>query len=369
MMEPHLTPQQVARYRRRQMGPEDILALHAHAGECPDCLALIERTEAAGYMRSLFDPEPSEEELVRFVSGKMTAPRRGEIEAHLAGCASCASAMADLQEILLEIPAVEPEKQEIRVRARPPHRYLWWAIGAAALLAILVAAVKLIEWRTPDLEVSLQDAGGRIGLTRSGGLLGIAVPDPVERNWMVEALRDGRLPPPIPWSGPAPGALPARGDSAEFQPVSPVEKRVLSNRPEFLWTPLTGGSNYRVKVYTEGEKVVCDSKLVWGTRWQPDFPLPRGVRLGWQITARRGDDLIMTPAASAPRAMFELIPNDSAVRIDRERTKQRRSHLLLTVLYAREGLPEDAARELAILARANPGSATIVTLEGRLRIP
>ncbi len=74
-------------------------------------------------------------------------PRRAALEQHLAGCAACASALANwearasrLGAALTELAAVEPaaytaERLLARIRSTPPARHRWWAVPAALTLA------------------------------------------------------------------------------------------------------------------------------------------------------------------------------------------------------------------------------------------
>jgi hypothetical protein len=94
--------------------------------------------------------------------------------------------------------------------------------------------------------------------------------------------------------------------------------------------------------------------------WQPETPLPRDVVLLWQVRAWHGAGMVSAPA---PRARFELVAAAFAARLEKLRTAPRPSHLLAAVLCAREGLRDEAAKEIQILGRENPCSPLIGSLQ------
>jgi hypothetical protein len=66
--------------------------------------------------------------------------------------------------------------------------------------------------------------------------------------------------------------------------------------------------------------------------------------------------MVSAPAPPAPPARFEIASAPVAARLEQLRAAPQPSHLLTAVLCAREGLREEAAKEIQILARENPDS-------------
>src|SRR5258708_38904491 len=100
-MEAHLTADDIARYRGRQMAPAEVRRVREHADSCEECRAgLAQAASGAAVMRALIDTEPDEQELVLFAAGRLSPERAAEIEGHLAGCAACQEAVEDLRAFL-----------------------------------------------------------------------------------------------------------------------------------------------------------------------------------------------------------------------------------------------------------------------------
>jgi len=364
-MSEHLTPEEIGRYRERVSAAEEIARIQDHAGECAECRGRLALPGAVRALRAMLTAEPDEQELVRYALGQLPAERAGEIAEHVEGCAECTAALADLRRFARrEAPA--PIRHSSVVR--------WGAVAASLLLAGGLGWLALRPHPAPAELASLRDGAGRIALLASGQVTGIGEPvtgrgglDAEERAWLSESLREGRLPAPAAaWTPPIAGVLRGPEDGVGFDLLAPVGMRVLSDRPRFRWQALPGAAAYRVTVFAEDEHVVAESGPLTIPEWQPATPLPRGQRLAWQVTAIRGGDRIVEPAPPQPRAILEPIAGPAAVRIDAARAQAAPSHLLLAILYAREGLRVEAAHELSWLAAANPGAPLVGRLEQSL---
>ena len=226
-----------------------------------------------------------------------------------------------------------------------------WA-AVAAILLVTGAVIWRIELRP---RVSLHDGPGDLLLTATGEIEGVPGMSTLDRVLVAAAMHRGELPdPPESWDSP-------RGADSGFRALSPVNARVLEERPRFQWTESPGAKSYRVAIYAEGGGVVVESDPLAGTEWIAPLALPRMKKLSWHVTAIRGAERL-----PAPPAYFEIISTESAGRIRDAQSQAAPSRLLLAVLFAREGMRQDAARELAALAARNPGSPLVKQLQRSL---
>jgi hypothetical protein len=306
----HLTQRQVEEYQRRALAPRELLAVDDHIATCEECrLRLAAREPLSGALAAWED--------------------------------------------LPRVPAPAVTRFPFR---RPAV--------IAALAAVLVAVAGLGIWlaeRAPErLAAELADGRGRVGLGPQGQLVGLESLPAEWRRDVAAALRTGRLDRPREIADLA-GAEPAlRGDTAAapFSLLSPVATAVAGGRPTFRWTPRADAKSYEVKIFDPDLQTVAGSGLLHATEWTPDRPLPAGTVLDWQVVAHRGNEDLIAPGPQAPPALFRVLAPDQARAVERAAREAGGSPLALGVLYARSGLLDDAERELARVAAANPGSAT-----------
>jgi hypothetical protein len=347
------------------MSPEQILRFRQHIDACEECRSKLgpDGGDAAA-LRALFIAEPDEQDLVLYAAGKLPEPLASSIREHVRECAACAEAIEDLQRSASRVPAT-PFTVVNGLGEGKRRRLPWWvALTAAAAAVCGVAIFSLRVHRAVEpspLVASLRDGARTINLSRGGELSGLADADDLGREWVAEALRSGRVSSPPAIETATPGVLRGASDGVQFQLLAPIECRVASDRPEFRWEALAGASEYQVAVFTKDEEVVAQG-VAKENRWQPDRPLPRQTRLGWQVTARRAGRRITVPAPPAPQVYFEVISFDAAARIERAMALQPASHLLVAVVSAREGLMEEARKEIDTLSAANPSSVLVERL-------
>ncbi|HTX38843.1 MAG TPA: zf-HC2 domain-containing protein [Bryobacteraceae bacterium] len=367
-MKGHLSGDQIDRYLARTLAPGEVLALHEHTEGCPDCRkalgeAALARMPCAMAPLLSEDAEPhlSEEEMVAFVTRRMLEPRRAQASRHVAGCDLC----------LDSVQAMESVQNRPAPSRMDRSGVAWFAVAGAAAATLLVAAMVLHSPRhpagtpQPALLASVRDAGGTIELDSQGRLMGLSAASPEEQNLVREALLRGSLPTGQALPAEAPGVLLGPGSAAPpFAPLSPLNTRVLSDRPVFTWQVYPGGAHYQVLVTNENLDPMARSGMLTGTEWQPEKGLPRGVILLWQVRAWHGSEMVSAPAPPAPPARFEIAAEPVAERIEQLRTSPRPSHLLAAVLCARAGLRDEAAKELQALAQENPDSKVVGSLEG-----
>lgn len=344
----HLTPEQIDSYRHRTLSPGGLVPVLDHiavCGACREAVAQSAVSPATVVPSAVPELHVDDETAIAWVDGLLPAAEKQAVAEHIAGCADCRDLIADMES----------------ARAKRPRRGLGFLLAMAAAIALLLYVSRP---ESPELVAWLQDGVGTVGVTSTGELAGYPAASAEERAWLREALQRRRLPQPASPLSVSGGVL--RGSEAQgaaFAPAAPVAERVLPDRPRFSWHPLEGAAEYEVVVSTEDLRIAARSPRVRGTEWQPSEPLPRGIRLLWQITAHLGRERIVAPAPPAPAAVFEIASPDLAERIGRLRASG--SHLLAAVLLARNGLSSEAASELERLRTLNPKSGIVEELAAR----
>ena len=358
-MEPHLTADNIAQYREGKLAPTEILSLREHVDSCAECRAKLAPSPSGGaVLRAWIDPEPDEQDLVLFAAGKLAAERSAEIEAHLENCDDCREAVADLRQFAARNTAVEMPAR----RKRPVP--LWW--GAVAAMVLLGVYGLVSRSGKPQVVASLHDGGNNVTVTGSGDVSGVDGATPQERVLIAEVLRTGRMPLRAAASAQETAVLRGGQENQPIKLLEPMGRRMLSDRPEFLWSALGGAGSYEVTVFTEDEKIL-DKATVTETRWQPQTALPRGGRLNWQVTAIRGSERIVAPAPPAPRAWFEIVSKETADRLAAMR-ESGGSNLRLAIAYSQEGLQVEAATVMRTVIAENPDSEVAKQLRDSLLV-
>lgn len=368
-MTAHMSPGQMARYLARTLPPADVLTLHGHVETCQDCRNALAEATLASLPSTLVpvltvpgDPHLTEEEMVAFTAHRLPELRQAEAATHVDGCEVCRDSVA----------AMESERDSVPGSARARRPLFWFPVAGAIAAGLLLAALihfwpghPAITKALPAL-ASLRDGDATIELDSNGNLRGLENASQEERDLVRDALRQRSLPAGPRLAVEAPGVLltpDTTGTQVQFSLTGPVDTRVLSDRPAFTWTPYPGASGYQVLVTSEKFDPLARSGRISGTQWQPENPLPRGVTLLWQVRAWKGADMISAPAPPAPPARFEIASERIAGRLEQLRASPKPSHLLAAVLCAREGLREEASKELQMLARENPDSPLVESLQ------
>ncbi len=353
-MTPHAGSGQIEQYLARTLPTADILALHAHLETCRECRQALEDASLARLtsvnvplLWESGSPHLTEDEMVAYVG-----QRQVDAAAHLATCTLCRDSVAAMQ--------------SVRNETLPRRRVRWFPFAGAIAAAFLLAAL-VHYWpsRQTAILVSVKDNGQTIEVDANGTLRGLDGASPEERNLVRDALKQRAL----FRAGPAllaeaPGVLLSpTTKAAVFTLLAPVNTRVLSDRPIFTWQGDPNAASYQVLVTGENLDPLARSGRITSTQWQPETPLPRGVVLLWQVRAWHGAEMVSAPAPPAPPARFEIAAAAVAARLEQLRASPQPSHLLAAVLCAREGLREEAAKEIQALALENPESPLPASLE------
>lgn len=374
----HITPDELARLRAGSLEPAEALRVLEHRAACAECRA--ETDADAGELRALleFDVCPSrsedgEQRLVDYVVGRLDADETAELAAHVESCAECSRIVAELRE---DQAALRPGAASLAanvvampVRSSVAPRavsFQWWRAAMAAVFAVAMVGVAwmYVQGRKPVDQVS--DGGVLLALNRSGewnGWTGTTPGDAADRDLVLAALRSGRLPKSLhEVKAPAAGELRGEAQAPAFELLSPMYTRVEPVRPKLSWKPLANAKSYQVVLFSMDLQVLEMSPALPAsqTSWEPTKDLPRGQRIGWQVSAERtAGDPVLVPAPPAPPMFFEVIDSDAARRIASARAANPTSHLLLAALFAREGMNAEARAEAEALAAANPKSASV----------
>jgi hypothetical protein len=391
----HLTEPQAQQFRRRTMNADEKAKWERHLTGCHDCLELVYGDAVHDrLLEALISPEEKEfhlsaPELQRYIRGSMDEADRTIFESHLEDCPACrgqAEALAAAQRgSSPELFTSRPLSFWQRL-VRLWHQPSFGLPAGAAVATVLIACVFLgwAAWhrRNSSIEhvgqstngetaivVSLRDGSSEITLDKKGTLAGVAGLDPAAANAVREALANAGLSKPQvlnELSGPVIKFMGQTGSAPPFVLISPVNTVVEDERPTLRWEALSGGTSYTVAVFDPQFQPVAKTRLQAETEWRVPTPLRRGATYFWQVTARKGEMQITVPAAPAPRAGFKVLDSQTATDLQTARTVTD-SHLVLGILYARQGLRLDAECEFEALARQNPQSPVAAKLLSDVR--
>lgn len=390
----HLTTELLAKYRRRECTPEELLRLDDHLRACERCLAeFSSHFEVTGGVLALAanlrSPEAVDHpNLQPYLSGVLDEIDRELVESHLEFCSACQD-----QKSLLE------SRRRARVRFlgylgaaldairsfEVPVRSHWPAMATGMAMLLLLSAVFWLKpWERRDPEVALSrkspsietpqkspvtpnvveepllaitDNGVRITLTRPGDIEGLEQLSPRMREFLEPIIRTRAIGIPSPeLSGKSAALMGDQAGPGAFRLISPVGRIVDSVRPAFRWQSMTGAAGYIVSIYDPEYREVAVSPVISETRWTPGLNLRRGQTYLWQVTARLEDGDVRAPAPNEPEAMFRVLDGYWAGRIAEARGNYQGSRLLLGSIYAKAGMIEEAERELRELVKSNPES-------------
>jgi hypothetical protein len=381
----HPSAAEIEAYARQALAPDRLRAVDGHLTACAPCRERLAappvEARLAGVLRrdldrALAEPEHVDDErLDAWIDGRLAEDEVRRVEAHAAACEPCGRQVEALRAAAAEgaTPA----------RLTPARRPAWRTpLAAAALaaagaaLALLVRAPGRLPGPGPSVQPSaaaraleeLADGSRRYARNAHGweGLEGLA---DAERETLRAALDDGRVPAPD-WLArlrPAHAGLLGAAPQERFRVESPVATGVAEAQPRFAWSPLPGARDYVVTVLDAELQSVAASRPLRATTWTPERPLRPGEYV-WQVAARGAREEV-APGPGEPEARFRVLTE-----VERETAAQARARhagepLLLGLLLARAGLVDEAGRELARAAAANPESARLARLRAQLASP
>jgi hypothetical protein len=283
------------------------------------------------------------EEIGRWKRGDVAAAEVVSIARHLQGCADC-RALAETQWDLGQSLAAIESELAILEEPRPRRRWPLIAAGAAAVIAFMLFGFALLRRPVPVITPPA---------TITAAEITPAPPTPPrydveEWNRLVAHARAGAelaAPAVLQELRPAPDV--ERGRAASALPrLEPAGVVIRTERPSFSW-PARENARYVVTVFSGGEEVAQSPPLSRAT-WTPPRRLPRGRTYQWAVDVEAdGSEPMTLPAPPAPPARFHILEAETLRDLDDALTHHAGDHLLLGLLYARAGLDDEAAAELA----------------------
>jgi hypothetical protein len=143
----------------------------------------------------------------------------------------------------------------------------------------------------------------------------------------------------------------------------------MSDRPHFRWTPLADAKSYSVEVRDSDTDQEIESNTLIKPEWTPEKPFEGGHKYSWVVVASLGDGKhVYVPGAGSPSAVFGVLPGAALAELQRAKNASKGSHLLLAVLYAKQGLVPEARSELRALSTENPHSRIVERLRSSLDV-
>ena len=152
-----------------------------------------------------------------------------------------------------------------------------------------------------------------------------------------------------------------------FALVSPLGTVVRSTRPTFRWQSLPGAVSYNVAILDSQLNLVEQSSPINRANWTPLHPLKRNVVYIWQVTALKDGREVAAPAAPAKEARFKILSAEKTATLAQVTAELAASHLKLGVVYAHEGLLDDAEQEFRAAITAGEDSSLARKLLQSLR--
>jgi hypothetical protein len=419
----HLSQQQVEGYRQQRLAAAELIGVDDHLAACAACRQRLEAALPATTVSLYSDwqaaaetlpaPHLTFEQIAAHIDETLSSTERQFVADHLVSCAQCAHAADDLR-----VFTDEAVKQPGRVAALTGQidetgwwsklRALLWPQAPAPAFALVLAAllvIALVGWlltlkQRPSAELAggktnptvtpslaplpvpsvvpeaapliarLNDGSGQITLDRQGKLSGLDDLPPAYQQMVKETLTTERLPQSASLAGlnrRASSLMGADEQGKRFSLTAPAGKVILTARPNFRWTQLSGATGYVVEIYDEQFSLVLKSAALSATEWTATQPLARGRLYAWQVKANKDGQEFQAPKPPAPQARFRVLDQAQAGEIARARRTYPAAHLTLALLYVRAGLLDEATPELRTLQKANPDAAVVHKLMASLQ--
>jgi hypothetical protein len=352
----HLTLEQTAGYIEEALAEEELQVVKDHLTHCGQCGMAVNdlrafRKQVGAGLDCECQPSPvmvenSWRRVVKALPSLLSRP-----PALIFGSALTALLLISAGWLIWEAPQLKaPEMAE---RSPSP---------ATPTVAPVVAPTPMLRDEPTVIVARITDGGGQVTLDQAGNLTGLDNLPPAYEQMIKSALTTQRLEESRFLAGltpPLDSEIRTRGDDpdGEFPMIKPLRTVILSDRPTFRWSRLGGAASYIVEVYDdEFTKVATSSQLV-DNSWTASRSLPRGKTYTWQVKAVKDGREFISPSPGEPEAIFRILDRAKVGDLMQARRAYPGSHLILGLLYARDGLLDNAELEFRKLRKANPSSA------------
>jgi len=355
----HLSPEFLQRYGARTLSAAELMVADDHLAICESCRRRTtdsQRMEASiSFLRqdlaTRSKAEPthlSYEQLESYVEGAMDRADGEIVDSHAELCSICREELQDLQKLRSGMSGAAISKRWTSAagmdlwaaRIRPWLRPAYWSTaGALVAVVALFAFVQVRQHHVSKPAVASQTTTeANPAVTASATAAELALTTPPELVALI-----GK-----------PGTLLGQAHFQDsFALLSPVGTFVEDVQPTFQWQPLAGATAYEVSVFDSALNQVAESGQISALAWKANIPLQRMRVYLWQVTATKNGEQIVAPTPPAPEAKFEIIGQAQAKELEHLRSSQPDAHLELGIAYVRDGLLDEAERELQLVPASN----------------
>jgi hypothetical protein len=361
----HLTTEQTAGYIDELLAGEELQMIRDHLTGCEQCKVAVNdlrafRDQIAAGLDHEYQPSSRlTEDRWRHVLGN-TLSLLANPRTLIFG-----SALAALLLILAGLPILQMLQREETEVVETPH-----SPPAPAVTPVVSPTPRPGE-AAASVVARLNDGKGQVTLDREGNLSGIDNLSPAYLRMIKGALTNQQLEKsPLLAGLTSPEASQIRGrdkQDREFSAIKPVGTVILSDRPFFLWSRLDGAASYIVEVYDDEFTPMVASPRLIENSWTAPKSLPRGKIYIWQVKAIKDGREFVSSRPPEPEAKFRILDQGRVNELKQAQRIYAGSHLTLGVLYARDGLLDEAEREFRALQKVNPNSAIARQLLANLR--
>ena len=417
-MREHLSQEIIKMVHARKLPAAELMLVDDHLANCVECREAIGVSFAATGSADRLElaitggtDHLTYNLLEAYVDNALSAGDVKNVDEHIAVCHYCDAQLRDLQGFAGELPRLEVPRagwlsslSAIFRRPVPAFAAIAAAIAVAGAIWITrpaadvatisettsVSQPEITESINPpigaadsaasnnepqlppadppkdELAVSVKDGDEKVGLFPNGELSGYANLDARYRKLVKNALSTGKAAvPDLRELSASPGVLMGDDPAGTFRIVSPVGKVVGTDTPTFRWQSVPGAGSYVVEVFDHDFNKVASSGELKDTTWTRK--LDRAKIYSWQVTAKRGEEILKAPQRPQPDARFRILDQKTANDLSTLRRNNPKSHFLLGVAYANAGLIDEAIREFEVFSRQNPGSELSRKLLRQLR--
>jgi len=401
-MTEHLSSHIIELLTAGQLSPAELLTATSHLATCVECRQKAsERVDVPGraqQLRAQLQPLSTEishtdyEQLEAFLDDSLSFTDRETVKRHLDSCATCLKEKFELEMLrdnLKTYPVVagstgmlkkEQESSWQRITAMLWMRPAQFALLTVAVALIAIGAVLLFKRPPSSLLTNKNSASPNNNEANQNGQVAGASPNASNdehptpngagnvaaaasyQNMIKQTMDAQRVSTPSAIRdliGKESKLLGASEEQDRFALVSPMGTVIRSARPTFRWQSLPGASSYSVAILDSQLNVVEHSSPTGKANWTPLHSLKRNEVYIWQVTALTDGREVTAPAAPAREARFKILSAEKTAALAPVTTELAESHLKLGIVYAHEGLLDDAEQQFraAIAGGEDPALA------------